>query len=320
MKTYIIQRLIQAVVVLILVTLIVFFVMRLLPGDPLIIYVAMTAEVEAMPPEMLDQLRHEFGLDKPIMVQYVNWIKGIFLHLDFGTSIFYREKVRKLMLERFPVTLHLGVLALILGAVLGVLAGLLAAIRRGRWLDKIVTPLTYIGITMPVFWLGILLIYAFGLKLKWLPIAGYTSPAVDFWMSTKQIVMPVICLALFGLAANARQMRSSMLEVIQQDYIRTAWSKGLRERTVIIRHSLKNSLIPVITLMGMGVGIIFGGSVLVETVFAIPGVGRLLVSSIFGQDYVVVQAITFVIAVIVLMVNLIIDISYGWFDPRIRHR
>jgi peptide/nickel transport system permease protein len=320
MKTYIIQRLIQAVVVLILVTLIVFFVMRLLPGDPLIIYVAMTAEVEAMPPEMLDELRHEFGLDKPIMVQYLNWIKGIFLHLDFGTSIFYREKVSILMLERFPVTLHLGVLALILGAVLGVIAGLLAAIRRGRWLDKIVTPLTYIGITMPVFWLGILLIYAFGLKLKWLPIAGYTSPLVDFWMSTKQIVMPVICLALFGLAANARQMRSSMLEVIQQDYIRTAWSKGLRERTVIIRHSLKNSLIPVITLMGMGVGIIFGGSVLIETVFAIPGVGRLLVSSIFGQDYVVVQAITFVIAVIVLMVNLIIDISYGWFDPRIRHR
>jgi peptide/nickel transport system permease protein len=131
--------------------------------------------------------------------------------------------------------------------------------------------------------------------------------------------MPVLCLAVFGLAANARQMRSSMLEIIQQDYIRTAWSKGLRERTVIIRHAMKNSLIPVITLMGMGVGIIFGGSVLIETVFAIPGVGRLLVSSIFGQDYVVVQAITFVIAVIVLMVNLIVDISYGWFDPRIRH-
>jgi peptide/nickel transport system permease protein len=320
MKTYIIQRLLQAIIVLIMVTLIVFFVMRLLPGDPLIIYVAMTAEVEAMPPEMLDQLRKEFGLDKPIIVQYFNWIKGIVLHLDFGTSIFYREKVSTLMLERFPVTLHLGVSALILGAFLGVVAGLLAAIRRGRWLDKILTPLTYVGITMPVFWLGILLIYAFGLKLRWLPIAGYTSPLVDFWMSTKQSVMPVVCLALFGMAANARQMRSSMLEVIQQDYIRTAWSKGLRERTIIIKHALKNSLIPVITLMGIGVGIIFGGSVLVETVFAIPGIGRLLVSSIFGQDYVVVQAITFVIAVIVLLVNLIVDISYGWFDPRIRHR
>jgi peptide/nickel transport system permease protein len=319
LKTYIIRRLLQAVVVLILMTLIVFFVMRLLPGDPLIIYVAMTSEVEAMPPEVLENLRREFGLDKPIMVQYFNWITGIILRLDFGTSIFYREKVSTLLLECFPVTLHLGVLALILGASVGVTAGLFAAIRRGRWLDKIVTPLTYVGITMPVFWLGILLIYTFGLKLRWLPIAGYTSPLVDFWLSTKQIVMPVICLALFGLAANARQMRSSMLDVIQQDYIRTAWSKGLRERTVIIRHSLKNSLIPVITLMGMGVGIIFGGSVLVETVFAIPGVGRLLVSSIFGQDYVVVQAITFVIAVIVLMVNLIVDISYGWFDPRIRH-
>jgi len=318
MTTYIIRRLIQALAVLILMTLIVFFVMRLLPGDPLIIYVAQTAELEAMPPEMLDELRHEFGLDKPVMVQYANWVLGIFRG-DFGTSIFYREKVSKLMLERFPVTLHLGVLALIVGAILGVLAGLLAAVRRGKWVDKVVTPLTYVGITVPVFWLGILLIYAFGLKLKWLPISGYTSPLDDFWLSTRQLVMPVLCLAVFGLAANARQMRSSMLEIIQQDYIRTAWSKGLRERTIIIRHAMKNSLIPVITLMGMGVGIIFGGSVLIETVFAIPGVGRLLVSSIFGQDYVVVQAITFVIAVIVLMVNLIVDISYGWFDPRIRH-
>jgi peptide/nickel transport system permease protein len=223
------------------------------------------------------------------------------------------------MLERFPVTLHLGLLAWIVGATFGILAGLLAAVRRGKWVDKVVTPLTYIGVTIPVFWLGILLIYAFGLKLNWLPIVGYTSPLDDFWLSTKQVIMPVICLAVFGLAANARQTRSSMLEVIQQDYIRTAWSKGLRERTIITRHAMKNSLIPVITLMGMGVGIIFGGSVLVETVFAIPGVGRLLVSSIFGQDYVVVQAITLVIAVIVLVVNLIVDISYGWFDPRIRH-
>ncbi len=318
MTTYIIRRLIHAVIVLFLVTIIVFFVMRLLPGDPLIIYVAQTAELEAMPPEMLDQLRHEFGLDKPIGVQYINWILGI-ARGDFGTSIFYREKVSKLLLERFPVTIHLGVFSFIIGAFFGLLAGLLAAIRRGKWVDKVVTPLTYVGITIPVFWLGILLIYAFGLKLQWFPIAGYTSPFDNFWLSTRQLVMPVLCLAVFGLAANARQMRSSMLEVIQQDYIRTAWSKGLAERMVIIRHAMKNSLIPVITLMGIGIGIIFGGSVLVETVFVIPGVGRLLVSSIFGQDYVVVQAITFVIAVIVLMINLIVDISYGWFDPRIRY-
>lgn len=318
MTTYIVRRLIQALFVLILVTLIVFFVMRLLPGDPLIIYMAQSAEVQAMPPEMLDKLRAEFGLDKPIMVQYANWMAGIFQG-DFGTSIFYREKVGRLMLERFPVTVHLGLLSLTVGAILGVLAGLLAAVRRGKWVDKIITPLSYIGICIPVFWLGILMIYAFGLRLHLLPISGYTSPFDDFWLSTRQLVMPVICLALFGLAANARQMRSSMLEVIRQDYIRTAWSKGLGERKIIVKHAMKNSLIPVITLMGLGVGMIFGGSVLVEIVFAIPGVGRLMVSSIFGQDYVVVQAITFVIAVIVLMVNLAVDISYGWLDPRIRY-
>jgi peptide/nickel transport system permease protein len=164
-----------------------------------------------------------------------------------------------------------------------------------------------------------MLIYIFGLRLGWLPIAGYTSPLEDFWLSTKQAVMPVICLAIFGLASNARQMRSSMLEIIQQDYIRTAWSKGLSEREVVFKHALKNSLIPVVTLIGVSASIIFGGSVIVETVFAIPGIGSLLVSSIFGQDYVVVQAITLVIAVIVLGINLLVDLSYAWLDPRIRY-
>ena len=318
MTTYIVRRLIQGLVVLFLVTLLVFFIMRLLPGDPLIVYIAQSASLEAMPPEMIEQLRHQFGLDKPIITQYLVWIGNIFRG-DFGRSIFYQEKASTLMKERFPVTIHLGAIALIVGAVVGVLVGLVTAIRRGKWLDKVITPLTYVGITIPVFWLGILMVYAFGLKLHWFPISGYTSPFEDFWLSTRQLVMPVICLSVFSIAANARQMRSSMLETISQDYVRTAWSKGLSERRVILKHALKNSLIPVITLVGMGVGIIFGGSVLVETVFAIPGVGRLLVSSILGQDYVVVQAITFVIAVTILMANLLVDISYGWFDPRIRY-
>jgi len=318
MTTYILRRLLQAILILVIVSLLVFFVMRLLPGDPIIIYVAQTAELEAMPPEMIETLRAKFGLDKPIMVQYFNWVTGI-LQGDFGESIFYHEKVSRLLLERFPVTLHIGVLALIVGAIIGVVAGLLAGIRRGKWVDKIITPLTYVGITIPVFFVAILMIYTFGLRLGWLPISGYTSPLDDFWLSTRQVVMPVICMAVFSIAANARQMRSSMLEVIHQDYIRTAWAKGLRERRVIARHAMKNSLIPVITLMGVGVGITLGGSVIVETIFAIPGVGRLMVSSIFGQDYVVVQAITFVIAVIILVVNLAVDISYGWLDPRIRY-
>jgi peptide/nickel transport system permease protein len=292
--------------------------MRLLPGDPLLIYMAQSMEFGNMSHEALDELRREFGLDKPIMVQYVHWISGV-LRGDFGTSIFYREKVGKLMLERFPVTLHLGLLALLCSVALGLAVGLIAAVRRGSWPDRILTPLTYLGVTVPVFWLGIILIYVFGLKLRWLPIAGYTPPWEDFWLSTRQSIMPVICLAVFSLASNARQMRSSMLEVIHQDYIRTAWAKGLSEGRIILKHALKNSLIPVITLMGMGVSMVFGGSVIVETVFAIPGIGRLLVSSIFGQDYVVVQAIAFVIASIVLVVNLIVDISYAWLNPKIRY-
>jgi peptide/nickel transport system permease protein len=304
--------------VLILVTLIIFFVIRLLPGDPLLIYMVRTAEFESFSPEKIAELRHEFGLDKPIMIQYVNWLANIFRG-DLGTSIFYREKVGTLLLERFPITLHLGVLALIVSIMLGIPAGLLAAIRRGTWIDKVVTPLTYIGVSMPVFWLGILLIYIFGLKLGWLPINGYTSPLVDPWLNCRQVIMPVICLAVFGIASNARQMRSSMLEVIRQDYIRTAWAKGLPERYIVIKHALKNGLIPIITLIGMGIGFIFGGSVLVETVFAIPGIGRLAVSSVFGKDYVVVQAITFIMTSIVLTCNLLVDIAYVWIDPRIRY-
>jgi len=223
------------------------------------------------------------------------------------------------MAERLPVTLHIGVISLVFGSIIGIAIGLWAGVKRGKWPDKIITPLTYIAITVPVFWLGILMIYTFGLKLHWLPITGYTSPFDDFWLSTRQLVMPVFCMSLFSIAANARQMRSSILETVSQDYIRTAWSKGLSERVIIFKHALKNSLIPVITLIGMGVGSILAGSVLVETVFSISGIGRLFVTSIFGQDYVAVQAITFFISVSILVMNLLVDLSYGWFDPRIRY-
>lgn len=319
MTTYIIRRLLMAVVILFIVTLIVFFAMRLLPGDPLIIFLGQQAgSGTTITEKELEVLRHEYGLDRPIVIQYVNWLTGIFQG-NLGTSIHYHEKVSKLMLERFPVTLQLGLVAYVIGNSLGILLGLLAAIRRGTWIDTVTTAFANIGITIPVFWLGLLLMYAFGLKLGWLPIAGFTSPFENFWLSLKQMVMPCICLSITGLAFIARQTRSSMLEVIKQDYIRTAWSKGLKERVIIMRHALKNSLIPVITLLGIGIGIVFGGSVLVETVFAIPGVGRLLVTSVFAQDYVVVQSGTLVISTIIILANLIVDISYGWLDPRIRY-
>jgi peptide/nickel transport system permease protein len=317
MTAFIIRRLLMALLIIILVTLMVFFVIRLLPGDPLIIFLGQNANVEQMTQEKIDQLRHEYGLDKPIMEQYVNWINGI-LHGDLGRSITYRDHVGTLLKQRFPITIHIGLTAFILGNVLGILLGVVSAMRRGTWIDTLATLISYIGITIPVFWLGLLMIYVFGLKLHWLPITGYVSPFHDFWASTKSITMPVICEMITGLAVIARQTRSAMLEVSRQDYIRTAWSKGLREQYIVMVHMLKNGLIPVVTLLGIGIGIIFGGSVLVETVFAIPGVGRLLVTAVFQQDYVVVQSGVLVISFIVIVSNLVVDISYGWLDPRIR--
>ena len=317
MTAYIIRRLLWALIIIIMLTLVVFFAMRLLPGDPLMIYIAQS-QISNIGPEALEQLRAEHGLDKPILVQYFNWAGGV-LRGDLGRSVFFNEDVGALIAKRLPITAHLGVLAFIVATILGTLSGLLAGLRRGKLADQIVTPLAYVGITVPIFWLGILLIYVFGLRLGWLPIGGYTSPFVDFWLNARQLVMPVACESVLGLASMSRQMRSSVLEVTRQDYVRTAWAKGLQERVIVFKHVLKNSLIPVITLMGFAVGMIFGGSVFIETVFNIPGMGRLMVNSIFNQDYVVVQATTLIFGVIVLVVNLIVDISYGWLDPRIRY-
>jgi peptide/nickel transport system permease protein len=317
MAAYITRRLLWALIILVLLTVVVFLAMRLLPGDPLMIYVAQSS-ISNIGPEALAEMRHEYGLDKPIIFQYFDWAGNV-LHGNLGKSIFYNNSVGKLIAARLPITGQIGITAFVIATVLGTLTGLMAGLRRGKITDQMVTPLAYIGITIPVFWLGILLVYLFGVKLHWLPIGGYTSPFTDFWMNAKQLVMPVICECVLGLASMSRQMRSSVLEVASQDYIRTAWAKGLSERIIVLRHMLKNSLIPIITLMGFAVGSIFGGSVLVETVFNIPGMGRLMVNSIFNQDYVVVQATTLIFGTIVLLVNLVVDMSYGWLDPRIRY-
>ena len=317
MTTYIIRRVIQSMLVLLLVTMIVFLVMRLLPGDP--IYMLITADdlVESSE-EKIAALRHEFGLDKPMPVQYINWLSDA-LHGDLGVSIIDRSKVTKEIIGRLPITLHIGLLAFIISIIVGIPMGVVSAVRRGRWLDTGVTLLANLGITIPVFWLGILLIYFFALYLGILPVQGYTSPFDDFWMSTRKIIMPVFCLSVFPIASAARQTRSSMLEVMRQDYIRTAWAKGLRERLIIIRHALKNALIPVVTLKGIMFRNIIGGSVLIETVFNIPGMGRLAVDGVLSHDYAIVQGVVLLIATVVLVANLIVDLSYGWLDPRIRY-
>ena len=317
MTAFVIRRLIQGMFVLLMVSVLIFAVMRLLPGDPLKLYVAQN-QLEKITPQEMEKLRHEFGLDKSVPLQYVFWIRGA-ISGDLGRSIFYSEKVSTLLGERLPVTFHIGACAFILSCVVGITAGVVCAVRRGKWLDTVVTILANLGITTPGFWFGILLIYVFGLKLRLLPVVGYTSPFDDFWLNTKQLIMPVICLSLAPIAVLARQTRSSMLEIVRQDFIRTAWSKGLNERVIVMRHVLKNGLIPVITLLGVQIRNVFGGSVLIETVFNIPGVGRLLVQAVFGQDYQVVQGGVLVLATVVMLSNLLVDVSYGWIDARIRY-
>jgi peptide/nickel transport system permease protein len=317
MVAYIVRRLIQSVFVIILVTFLVFIIIRLLPGDPVLIYLSQE-EQQLLTAEEIATVRHDYGLDRSLPVQYITWISDVF-HGDLGTSLFYREDVSSLIAQRVPVTLYLGLIAFVISHLLGIVAGTISALRRGRWLDTLVTILANMGITIPIFWLGILLIYVFGLKAGWLPRFGYTSPFVDLVQSIRQAVLPVVCLSIFPLASIARQTRSSMLEVIRQDYVRTAWSKGLKERAIVIKHVLKNGLIPVVTLTGIGLSLILGGSVLVETVFNIPGMGRLGVEAVLSQDYAIIQAIILITAMMIVTVNLLVDISYGWLDPRIRY-
>jgi peptide/nickel transport system permease protein len=317
MTAYIIRRMFMGVIVVFIVTVMVFLFIRLLPGDPLSIYLNKT-DMQQLTEEQLYELRVKFGLEKTLPIQYIDWMRGLFTG-DFGRSIYYDIDVGLLVRERMPVTLYLGALAFIISVVFGIAFGVICALKRGTWMDTVVTLLANIGVTMPSFWIGIILIYLLSVRAGWLPVSGYISPFVNFGESTRHIIMPVICLSLFPLASLTRLTRSSMLEVIQQDYIRTAWSKGLKERLIVSRHTIKNAMIPVVTVIGVQVAFIFGGSVLIESVFNINGIGRLATQSVQNQDYLVVQAITLIMAIMVVIANLIVDISYGWLDPRIRY-
>lgn len=315
MIAYVIQRFLLAILIIFLVSIFVFLLVRLLPGDPILMVVSRSA-LGSMTEGQLEQARQEYGLDKPLFQQYGDWMNGV-LHGELGKSMYYRVPVAKLMKERIPVTLYLGILALIISNIVGIVLGMISALRRGRAIDTLVTILANIGITIPIFWLAIMLIYVFALKLSWLPVMGFTSPFTDFWQSTRQLIMPVFCLSIFNAGAIARQTRSSMLEVKQEDYIRTAWAKGLPERVVVLKHILRNGIIPVVTLSGLGASMLLGGAIIVETVFNIAGMGRLVVDGVLGLDYSIVQAVVLFIAVLVTIINFIVDISYGWIDPRI---
>jgi peptide/nickel transport system permease protein len=298
--SYIIRRIVQLVVVVFIVSVLVFGIMRALPGDPILLLIS-GQERTADTPAVIAQLRHDNGLDRSYVVQYVSWIGGA-LKGNLGKSIDTGNSVSSDLLTH-----------------LGVGAGVLCAVKRGTWIDSTVTALANAGTTVPVFWLALMLILVFGVWLGWLPTFGYTSPFVDFGQNLRGIILPVMCLALFPMASVCRQTRSAMLGVLHQDYIRTAWSKGLKQRAVIVKHALKNTLIPIVTLSGMTLGAVVGGAVFEETVFVIPGMGNLAVNAVNNQDYPVIQGITLFVAFVVLVVNLLVDISYGWLDPRIRY-
>jgi peptide/nickel transport system permease protein len=317
MTAYLIRRLIQCAIVLLIVTVIIFVAVRLLPGDPLLMLVAQS-ETEEYTLEQLEALRAQYGLDRPLVVQYFDWLGHIFRG-DLGRSIVSKLPVHEEILRRTPITFHIGFLSFFFSIIIGIPAGIICAVKRSTWIDNLVTTLANLGITVPNFWLGILLIYLFALYLRWLPTMGYTSPFEDFWLSTKMLVMPVFCMMIGAVSMNTRQVRSAMLEVMHQDYVRTAWSKGLRFRAVIFKHALRNAIVPIVTLLGLAVPLLLGGSVLIEQVFAIPGMGRLAVDSLMRQDYPYIQAISLIMAGAVVLANLLVDIAYSWIDPRVRY-
>ena len=313
MISFIIRRLISTLIVVFFVTILSFLLLHIIPGDPVIQMLGQKAT-----PDQIAQLTHQLGLDRPIVYQYTHWLWGVFQG-DLGKSLVYHENVGSLIMERMPVTAYITLLALIFSTIIGVVAGVISAVKRGSTVDTFITLCANVAVAIPTFWLGILGIYLFGLKLNWLPIEGWTSPLDDFVKSTRQLVMPLIALSIPNIAILTRQTRSAMLETIRQDYVRTAKSKGLAQRIVIYKHALRNTLIPIATLIGVTLAFMIGGQVLIETVFNIPGLGRLLVRAAFDKDYLIVQGGVLVLGTIVCLINLLVDVAYGWIDPRIRY-
>lgn len=312
MARYILQRLGQTLLVLLIVSFLTYLLVDFLPGDPI---AAMTGgEISG---ETYDRLFHEMNMDKPVLVRYFLWLRDAVTG-NLGMSASYHRKVVDIIGERVPVTLYLSMLAFLISVPLGIIFGIISAVKRGSAADTTVTLTANICCCLPQFWLGILFMYVFAMKLGWLPSSGFVWPHENLGLSIKQTIMPLLCLAIGGIASITRQTRSSMLEVIRQDYIRTARSKGLKSKKVIYVHALKNALLPVITLMGLRLGGLIGGSVFVENVFVIPGMGSLLVNAITSVDIPLIQGCVLLIAVFSCVINLITDIVYVYVDPRIK--
>ncbi len=316
MWRYVMQRFVALVPVVFIVSVAAFAFIHFLPGDPVTALIG--PEAGTASPELIEVRRHELGLDRPLPVQYLDWL-GNALRGDLGTSAITHQKITAALSDRFPVTLHLAVAAFLVALAIALPTGVLSAYRRGTVLDRLLTVLALTGVAMPGFWLGILLILVFAVQLQWLPPSGFVSITTDPVECIKHLIMPAIALGTVQSATIMRQVRSSLLEVFREDYVRTARAKGLRERRVIIGHAMRNAMLPVVTIVGIQVSALLGGSVVIETVFAMPGLGRYAVDAIFIRDYPVVQAVVLMTASVVVIVSLLTDLSYAVLDPRIRY-
>jgi len=306
MTRYIAKRFLISIPILLLVVTLVFFAFQLIPGDPARMYVGVDASQEAV-----ERVRHDLGLDQPVLTQYVEYMSRL-ARGDLGKSIYTRRPVVQELGPRFWNTVQLSMAAIVFATVVGVVLGTLATVKQGTVWDHLLTVLSLFGISMPVFWMGLLLAYVFSVQLHWLPSAGNES-----W---RHFLMPTFCLSAFSLAFITRMTRSALLEVMAQDYVRTALAKGVREAVVVGWHALRNALLPVVTVVGLRFGYMLGGAVVTEEVFAWPGLGRLLVVAVGQRDIPLVQGALLLFGISFVLVNLAVDLLYGVLDPRIRHR
>jgi peptide/nickel transport system permease protein len=312
MGRYILHRLASSIPVLFLVTLISFSLMQLVPGDPAILVAGLSAT-----PEEVERVREQLGLNEPFHVQLLHWYANL-LRGDLGTSFLLGRDVLEVTLERLPVSISIALYALAVTLLFGIVAGVFAALRQNSWVDQAVMTVALIGVSLPNFWLGLMLIVLFAVHLGWLPSGGYVDFRDDLVGWFRAATLPAISLAMLQMGLLARITRSTMLEVLRQDYIRTARAKGLPERRVVGKHALKNAMIPVVTVVGIIFSLLLSGSVVIETVYSLPGVGRLLASAVLRRDYPVIQGGLLIVAAGLMFVNLLVDVLYAYLDPRVR--
>lgn len=308
------RRLLAVVPLLLLVTFLTYGMILLIPGDP-----AIAVAGENATPEMIEQTRERLGLNDPFLTQYGRWV-GDAARGDLGTSLFSSRTVWGAIAERLPVTLGLTFAALSLAVVVAVPAGTLAAIKRGSWLDRLTTMSTTMGVAMPNFWLGLLLVLIFAIRNPWFPATGYEPISEGVMTWGQHVFLPAVALGAAACAELTRQLRSAVIDVMDQDYVRTARAKGLRGPKVVGKHVLKNAAVPVVTVLGLQLTRLLGGAVIIEQVFAIPGIGQLAVSSVFNRDVPMIIGVVLVAAVLAVFVNLLVDLSYSWFNPKVRPR